>query len=61
MEKVIKKSFRLGFKCFRWSVSLNLSDNYIMCNNKDTKGDKCLKSYIDKLCVVCKNGMEYLV
>lgn len=42
-------------------VSLNLFDNYIMCSGQETKGDKGLKSYIDKLCVVLKNGMEYLV
>lgn len=42
-------------------ISLNLFDNCIMCSSKETKGDKGLKSYIDKLCVVLKNGMEYLV
>jgi hypothetical protein len=42
-------------------ISLNFFDNYIMCNSKETKGDKGFKSYIDKLCVVFQNGMEYLV
>lgn len=60
-ERGEKKSSCLGFKCSHSSVSLNLFDNYIMCSSKETKGDKGLRSYIDKLCVVLKNGMEYLV
>ena len=42
-------------------VSLNVFDNDIMHSSKETKGDKGLRSYIDKLCVVLKNGTEYLV
>lgn len=60
-ERKEEKSFCLGFKSFYSSDSLHLFDNYIMCSSKETKEDKGLRSYIDKLCVVLKNGMEYLV
>lgn len=55
------KSPCLGFKSFHSSVSLNLFDNYITCRSEETKGDTVLRSYIDKLRVVLRNGMEYLV
>lgn len=42
-------------------TGLNLWDDYIMYSSRETKGEKGLRSYIDKLCVVLKNGMEYLV
>lgn len=61
MKERKKKGFCLQFKRFHSSVSLNLFDNYIMCSSKETKTDKGLRSYIDKLCVVLKNGTEYLV
>lgn len=32
-----------------------------MCSSKEIKEDKGFRSYIDKLCVVFKNGMEYFV